>query len=228
MPSVASIPAQCDNCGHNWELALQCSIELSNGNTISFAPGSVRGTCPQCGTQGVNLATTSATSTGKGIRGLFTVLGTVSANAEDLEQLTAIAFAAKESGAGNAEVAEQIRTSIPRLRPLADWLLSPQGKGVGVATWMMLIVTVWMLILTLKSTSSAPATPPTPAPDAPISQPTIIINCPYSQEQEINELVEQLAREIQLNIKDSEIIDQSPPEPKPRHWTDKNPRGSDR
>jgi hypothetical protein len=196
---VTSIPVQCDGCGHVWDHSLQLSIQVNNGDTISFAPGSVRGMCPQCGALGINLAMPSATATNKGIRGLLAVLRAVPAAPEDLERLTQIALAAKESGAGNAVVAEQIRTSIPSFKPLADWLLSPQGRGIGVATWLMLLATIFMLVVTLRSDPTVPA--PHSTPTAPTSQ-TIIINCPSGQERETDDLLEHIAHEIG-ELKDS-------------------------
>jgi hypothetical protein len=158
----------------------------------------------------MNLAMPSATSTGNEMRGLFAVLRTVSPDAEDLERLTRIALAAKESGAGNAEVAEQIKTSIPRLKPLADWLLSPQGAAL--AAWLAVLASVWMLIVTLKA--SPPAQDSQPKPIAPTSQ-TIIVNCPYDQEQMTRDLLGQIAREIR-SIESSETKDRGS-EPRPDH-----------
>jgi hypothetical protein len=187
--TVTSIPAQCDNCGHTWDHALEISIQTNNGDTLSFAPGSVRGICPECGALGVNVRMLSTTATGQGIRGLLAVLR--SAEPEDLERLTKIALAAKESGAGNAEVAEQIRTSIPRLRPVADWLLSPQGAAL--AAWVAVLIAVLVWVTT--RTPSSPAPDSHPAPKAPTSQ-TVIVNCPDGQERMTRDLLEQIAREV--------------------------------
>jgi hypothetical protein len=126
------------------------------------------------------------------------------ADTEDLERLTEIALAAKESGAGNAEVAEQIRTSIPRFRPLADWLLSSQG--VGVATWLMLFITIWVA---LRPSPSAPASQPAP-PSPPAPGPTLVINCPDGRQREVEDLIDQIAREFRGNRHFEIIIDREP------------------
>lgn len=210
MPTVTSIPAQCDNCGHTWDHGLQLSIQVANGNTLSFAPGSVRGMCPKCASVGINVAWLSATSTGQEIRGLLAVLR--SADAEDLERLTRIALAAKESRADNAEVAEQIRTSIPSLRPLADWLLSPQGAAL--AAWLAVLIMVVMWVTTRTPSSSAPDSHPTP--NAPASQ--IIINCPPGHERQARDLAEIIAREIRrADLKEDRIAERQAGEPSAEH-----------
>jgi hypothetical protein len=150
------------------------------------------------------------------------VLRTVSANAEDLERLTQIALAAKESGAGNAEVAEQIRTTIPRLKPVADWLLSPQGAAL--AAWLAVIVAVIIRVTT--PTSSSPAPDSHPAPPAPTSQ-TLIINCPRDQEDAIRDLFEQAIHEIHAELKQAAEVKRSPSESNSEHLGDRDHHESD-
>lgn len=193
MPLLAKIPVQCDHCGLTWELELPRSIEVANGDTITFAPGSIDVICPQCRTRGINYTAPTVTATAKGIRGLFAVLRSVSPSVEDLKILLAIALEAKESGAQTEAFAEQIKTSIPRLGPIANWMLSE--KGTSVATWITVLVAVLTLIVTVKATSAAP-----------VSQQTVVIECPSGEEQEISALLEQIANELQSNLKASSTM----------------------
>jgi hypothetical protein len=131
-----------------------------------------------------------------------------SPSTEDLDKLRKIALAAEERGAENAEVAEQIRTSIPRLRAVADWMLS--AEGTSVATWIMLLVEVLMpFIMAVTSTS------PAPAPNS-----TIIVQCPSGEQQEIKHLHEQIARELRPDSKVSSTPTDRRPELRPEHSPD--------
>lgn len=201
MPLLTRIPVQCDHCGYTWELERSRSIEVANGNTIRFAPGSIDVTCPQCGTEGVNYTIPTATATAKGIRGFFAVLRSVSPTTEDLEILFAISRQAKESGAETEAIAEQIKTSIPRLRPVAEWMLSE--RGTGAAAWITVLLTCLALIAALRPTSTAP----------PVHQ-TVVIECPSGDGQEIIALLEQIAGELQSNSKAPNTVGPSlEPEP---------------
>jgi rubredoxin len=188
MPLLTSIPVQCDYCGYTWELELSRSIEAANGDTITFAPGSIDVMCPLCGTEGVNYTTPTANVTTEGIRGLFAVLRSVSATTKDLQTLVAVSLEAKESGAETEAIAEQIKTSIPRLKPVAEWMLSE--KGMGVATWITMLLTFLALMAALRPTSTAP----------PASQ-TVVIECPSGDEQEIISLLQQIAGELHSDSK---------------------------
>ncbi len=125
------------------------------------------------------------------------MLRSVSPTTEDLEALAAIALQAKERGDETEVVAEQIRTSIPRLRPVADWLVSQQG--VGMATWITVLLTLLALIVTIKSATSTT--------QAPISHQTIVIECPSGEEQEISRLLEQINDELRSEWKSGDTID---------------------
>jgi rubredoxin len=184
MPVLAMIPVQCDHCGYTWALELPHSIKAANGDTITFAPGSIDVTCPQCGTRGVNYTTPTANVTTEGILGLFAVLRSVSATTEDLQTLVAVSLEAKENGAEPEAIAEKIKTSIPRLKPVAEWMLSE--KGMGVATWITMLITLLALMAALRPASTAP----------PARQPAVI-ECPSGHEQEIISLLQQIASELQ-------------------------------
>jgi hypothetical protein len=169
---MTSVPVQCDNCGHAWDHPLQCAIQVANGDTLTFAAGSIHSTCPQCGAEGVNFSATSATSTGKGIRGLLAVLQSISANTADLETLTKIAVAARRSGAGNAEVAQQIRASAPRLQALGNWMLSDEGQRY--APWLTFLITfLALVVMTVDGIAAAIDASTVPAPRS-----TIVVQCP--------------------------------------------------
>jgi hypothetical protein len=193
VPILQNLRVRCDRCGFTWKYSLGSSIEVANGNTITFAPGSIQDTCSNCGAQGINVKAPTATATTKEIRGLFAVLQTVSASTEDFEHLAEIAYAAKQSRAEVAELAEQIKTSIPSLQAVGNWMQSKEGQSA--AQWITVLLTVLMLIISLATPS------PTTIPAS-----RIIVQCPSDKEQEIEVqeiryLLEQIAREIRSDLK---------------------------
>lgn len=198
---MQTLPVQCGSCGFTWECELgQASIELANGNTITFAPGAIQTTCPSCGARGVNDKTSSGAVTAKGIRGLLAVLRTVPASPADYEQLIALIVKAQLSGAKPIQVAEQINTSIPQLKPVGKWVLS-QESGTAAA-WIAALVAVLTLILGMIDKSPAP--PPTPAPSIVIQQ------CAPGYAQEFQNLLKQISREIGSSSKRSSERSLSP------------------
>jgi hypothetical protein len=208
MPNLTKVPVQCYHCGYRWELPLrQPIIGAANGDTITFAPCSIDVECPRCETQGVNYTATTAAVTAEGIRGLFAILRSVSLTDEDLEKLSTIALEARENGTKAEVVAQQIKTSIPRLRPVFAWITS-QGSG-SVGQWVGVLIGLAALIIAVKGTATAP-----------VQRPTIIYECPSGEMQNISNLLGQIADELRSAVKSSNTAGRSHVEPQPENPQD--------
>jgi hypothetical protein len=181
MPDVTTILVRCNVCHHAWHQPLSIGIiGANNGDTITVSPHALNVECPKCGTQVVNRATTTANVTGESLRGFIALLKPLTS--AELEELAAIMGEASESGASADVIAERIKTSIPSLRPILAWMISQQGAGVG--TWIQVLLTVLMMIMTMQGSGAA---------TAPVEYPVIIIENQSGVEQQINDLERQIA-----------------------------------
>jgi hypothetical protein len=204
MPDVTKVLVRCYHCGYRWKLPLQQPIiGVASGDTIIFAPRSIDVECPECGTRGVNYTETTATVTAEGIRGLWALLRSISLTDDDLEKLATIALEARESGTKAEAIAERIRTSIPRLRPVFAWITSQEGGSTG--QWIGVLIALAALIIAIKG----PAT-------APVQHPTIVIEYPSGEEH----LLEQIADELKSALKAPNTAVGPQVEPKPENSPD--------
>jgi rubredoxin len=205
---VTKVLVRCDHCGYSWRLPLQQPIiGAVNGDTIIFAPCSIDVKCPECGTQGVNYTEITADVTDESIRGLFALLRSASLTDEDVEKLATIASDARKSDTKPEALVELIKTSIPRLRPVLAWINS-QGSG-SVAGWIGVLLALVMLIITVKGQATAP-----------VQRPTIIIECPSGEEQQISDLFGQIADELRSALKASNTAVGPQVEPRPKNPPD--------
>lgn len=179
---------RCYECDHAWHQPLG-PIMAANGDTITVAPRAINVECPKCGTQVVNDTTTTVHVTGESLRGFFALLRSLTS--ADLEELATIAAQANESGASADAIAEQIKKSIPSLRPILARLTSQQA-----AAWIAVILMVVQIIISLTGTGSAAA---------PVQRSTIIMECPSGEEQQIEDLLGQMTDELKsaLNASDA-------------------------
>jgi hypothetical protein len=180
-----------------WHLPLSAPITASNGDRISFPSGWIKVECPVCGTVGVNDKETRAEVVSKEIRVLYAILRSVSLKNDDLRKLAAIAVAAKESGSGPEEVAEQIKTAVPRLKPVLAWIAE---NNISIATWLALLAALVMPIVDPEI--AAALWPPTTI---------VVVESPAGEEH----VLEQIARELRSSLDTSSATGSAAVEPKP-------------
>jgi hypothetical protein len=189
---------RCSDCGHMWHLPLSAPIiGAANGDTISFPSRSIEVECPVCGTVGINDKETRAEVIGKDIRGLYAILRSVSLKGDDLRKLAAIAAEAKESGSRPEEVAEKIKTAVPRLQPVLAWIAE---NNTSITAWLAILAA---LIMPIVGPEIAAALWP--------STTTVVVQIPSGQEH----LFEQMARELQSSPGTSSVTGSPKVEPKP-------------
>lgn len=196
MPTVTGILVRCSDCGHKWQLTFSVAIIASTGDEITAPPGSINVECPRCGMVGTNHTETKAEITGEEVRGLFAVLRSVSLTGDDLRKLATIAAEAKEGGSRPEEVAEKIKTSIPRLRPVLTWIAE---NNISISTWLALLAALVMPIVGPEI--AAILWPPTTA---------IVVESPSGEEH----LLAQIANELRSALKASSATDRPHAEPK--------------
>jgi hypothetical protein len=189
---VTTILVRCYECDHTWHQPLRHPVIAANGDTITVVPRAINVECPECGAQVVNYTATTVHVTGESIRGFFALLRSLTS--ADLEELATIAAKARESGTSTETVAEQIKSSIPSLRPVLAWITSQEGTSV--ATWIGALLALVTAIITIKGSGSVATT---------VQRPAIIIECPSGEEQQINYLLQQAADELKSASKTSEV-----------------------
>lgn len=200
MPNVTGIKVRCSDCDHNWELPFSAPIiGASTGDEITVPPGWIKVECPRCHVVGTNPTETKAQVTGEEVRGLFAVLRSVSLTGDDIRKLSTIATEAKESGSRPEEVAEQIKNSIPRLRPVLTWMSEYESVG----TWLLVLIGLATLIVTIEMA--------TPSQSQSQSQ-SIVIESPSGEEH----LLEQIVDELRSALKASSATDGQHFETKPK------------
>lgn len=177
MPRVTTVLVRCYECGRTWQQPLRHPIiGAVNGDTIRLEPGSISLECPRCRAQVANYITSEVHVTGKTIQGFFALLQ--SASPADLEKLARIAAAARKNGSSTDEITEEIKRSIPSLRPLLAWMYSQEG--VATATWISTLLTLLAFIFAIEA-------------PAPVERPVIIIEHSSGEERQIDNLILQVA-----------------------------------
>lgn len=184
---MTTMLVRCYECDHTWQQPL-LPILAANGDTITVAPRAINVECPECGTQVVNHTATTVHVTGASMRGFFALLQSLTS--EDVRKLATIAARARENGTSTEVVAEQIKTSIPSLRPVLAPLTSPV-----VVAWITILLTVVQIMISVKGASPAVA---------PVQRPAIILEYPSVEEQTMNDLLQQIADELKSASKPSE------------------------
>lgn len=168
---------RCMKCGRRYNDPTLYSTEGANARITAYGN---RTRCPRpgCGGFGRQLIEGEFEVTPSGT---WTPLASALANPEvtagDLEKLGEIVRTARDSGVDKETLAEQLRSTLPRLAPVADFINSVHGDRLAV--WLTVILTVLGPLIVAKSV-------PTPAPSV-----TTTVNVVVQQpgQEQIDELV---------------------------------------
>jgi hypothetical protein len=144
---MAGLPMRCHRCGVAW--FQDNFIHVEGGGSVTVTGSSFVTNCPKCGAKVTKSGSWEVTS--QGWRPLLVALRTPSARREDYEALAAMLRSAQQSERSRDELAADIKSSVPTLGGVADFIKALNTDRI--ATWIVVILTVITFILTRGGTA---------------------------------------------------------------------------
>lgn len=179
----------CPSCGLRFDAE---NLIRADGGTAQITLTDISVDCPRCGASAKQVVQGNFAVSEDGTwRHLAAALVSSEATTRDYEELVSVLRSAQALGLPKEEVARTVRSRVPHLAAIADFLGSQRGDRV--ALWLTVIIAVMAYF-------TSPATePPTPSPPPSV---TVVVQQPSEEQVQewIKAAVEEASRAAEKKL----------------------------